>query len=87
METPRRVPNKVTLAGLRRLMEATKEKAGEVAININLDLWYYGNVKNLQNKNEEKIGVYTDQTGDGTHYFASLKEAHDYIKTLEKGGD
>lgn len=84
----RRVPNNVTLAGLRRLLEALKERAGKDAVvNVTLTLWSHGNIESEEYQHREELGVYVNRTGTGTKFFTSLKEAHDYIKTLEKGGD
>lgn len=90
MEIPRRVPNNVSLAGLRRLLKAAKERAGAMAaVNVVLEMWHFPHKEGVLKENEiqERIGVYDDRTGTGTEFFTSLKEAHDYIKTLEKGGD
>ena len=84
----RRVPNNVTLAGLRRLLEATKKRTGKKAsVCITLDLWHYEDKTIGGDEVRERIGVYDSRTKGGTSYFLSLKEAYNYIKTLEKGGD
>lgn len=86
MET-RRVANNVTLAGLRRLLEAIAERAGKkAAVNVSLEIWRYDDSLS-GDRIKERIGVYDNRGRTGTEYFTSLKEAHDYIKTLEKGGD
>lgn len=84
----RRVPNNVTLAGLRRLLEALAERTGKTAtLDVTLELWRYEDRTIGGDEVEERIGVYESKTKTGTKYFMSLKEAYDYIKTLEKGGD
>lgn len=84
----RRVSSNVTLAGLRRVLETLKERAGAKAdVNVTLDLWHYEDSVLRKDKIQERIGVYDSRTKTGTEYVNSLKEAYDYIKTLEKGGD
>lgn len=84
----RRVPDNVTLAGLRRVLKALKERAGAKAdVNVTLDLWHYKDEGLGGDDINERIGVYDSRTKTGTKCVNSLKEAYDYIKTLEKGGD
>lgn len=84
MEKKRRVPNNVTLGGLRRLLRVLKERAGaKAAVNVVLEMWHYDNTM-TEDRIQERIGVYDSRGGAGTRYCASLKEAYDYIKTLEK---
>ena len=87
MEKPRRVPNNVTLAGLRILLKTLKERAGvKAAVNVTLEMWHYDDTITGDRINE-RIGVYDSRGRTGTEFFTSLGEAHDYIKTLEKGGN
>lgn len=82
----RRVSSNVTLAGLRILLKALKERAGaKTAVCVTLSLWHYDDTMSEGNEIDEKIGVYENKTGDGSSYFTSLEKAHYYIKTLEKG--
>lgn len=72
--------NNVTLAELRKLREVLREKVGdEVAISIEFALWQYAN-----GGISEHIGVYYAGTHRGTQEFSTLKEAHDYVKSIGK---
>ena len=78
------LPNNTTLAGLRRLMKATKKIVyPEEAVNITISLWHYDSVKG-SDRLVEKIGVY-HSGGGPTEEFSSLKDALDYLKTMKKG--
>ena len=80
----RTLPNNITLAGLRKLVKATKKIAGsKEAVNITLDLWHYDEDPG-SGRIVEKIGVYWSGEGP-TQQFSSLKEAYDYLKTMKKG--
>ena len=60
------VPNTVTLAELRRLLEAARKKAGpNKAVYVGLTLWSYSAPIQI----EERIGVYRSGTGRGTKNF------------------
>ena len=75
--------NNVTLVELRKLREALRKKVGdEVAISIEFTLWQYAN-----GGISEHIGVYYAGTHRGTQEFSTLKEAHDYVKSIGKEED
>ena len=78
------LPNNITLAELRRLMKATKKIAGpKEAVCISLSMWHYDDSVGT-GRLDEKIGVYRSGRGP-TKEFSSLKDAHDYLKTMKKG--
>jgi len=75
----KKLPDNITIKGLRRLREAYKDFLGsKVAVSVKLDLWDH-----IGANIEENIDIWWADC-EAHVYFQSMKEAYEHLNKLKK---